>query len=81
MFASAGYVRQAFVLASQFDNSEYEHLEKILQDAISAEPIIYQDDLDQVADDVNQDKAEKYHMEDYQPVPHEVLEDGPTLKM
>lgn len=84
MSASAGYVRQAFVLASQFDNSEYEHLEKILQDAISAEPIIYQDDLDRVADDVNQDKADKYrkyHMEDYQPAPHEVLEDGPTLKM
>lgn len=80
MAASAGYVRQAFVLASQFENSEYEHLEKILKDAIRAEPIIYEDDLDQDAQhvkNVNHNKTEKYrkyHIEDYQPVPHEVLE-------
>lgn len=84
MAASAGYVRQAFVLASQFENSEYDHLEKILKDAISAEPIVYEDDLDQAVENVNQDKAEKYrkyHMEDYQPTPHEYCEDGPTLKL
>ena len=39
MANSAGYVRNAFVLCCFDDNSEFEHLERILFDAISEEPI------------------------------------------
>ena len=39
MAASAGYVRNAFVLCCFGENSEFEHLEKILIDAISTEPV------------------------------------------
>lgn len=41
MSESAGYVRNAFVLASLGENSEHNHLEKILNDAICTEPIDY----------------------------------------
>ena len=39
MASCAGYVRNSFVLCSFGENSEYEHLEKILFDAISEKPI------------------------------------------
>lgn len=41
MAESAGYVRNAFVLASLDKYSEFEHLEAILNDAICTEPIEY----------------------------------------
>lgn len=42
MAASAGYVRDAFVMASIDQLSEYEHLERILMDAICEEPLVYE---------------------------------------
>ncbi len=41
MAASAGYVRDSFVMASLDQNSEYEHLERILLDAVCNKPISY----------------------------------------
>ena len=72
MSASVGYVRNAFVLASLGEYSEYEHLEKILCDAISDEPIYYTDSAD-----VNAEKTEKYAKYDngdYEPTKHEYIE-------
>ncbi len=45
--ASAGYVRNAFVMASIGQYSEYEYLEKILLDAIGTESIEYMNDWEQ----------------------------------
>lgn len=72
MSASAGYVRNSFVLASLGEYSEYEHLEKILCDAISDELIDYADDTDS-----NPEKSEKYAKYDngnYEPTKHEYIE-------
>ena len=72
MSASAGYVRNSFVLASLGEYSEYEHLEKILCDAISDEPIDYINDTDS-----NLEKSEKYAKYDngnYEPTKHEYIE-------
>ena len=69
MSASAGYVRNSFVLASQGEYSEYEHLEKILCDAISDEPIEYTGGAD-----TNAEKSEKYGNGDYVPTKHEYIE-------
>ena len=77
---SAGYVRNAFVLASLGEHSEYEHLEKILKDAICTEPILY---LDNLADDLADSRAEKYQRyqtKDYRPAAHEYREEGPKLE-
>lgn len=74
--ASAGYVRNAFVLCSFDEHSEFEHLEKILYDAISETPIPNIEDLDETADPVKTAKYEKYYIEDYQPTPHEYREDS-----
>ena len=41
MAASAGYVRDSFVMASLDQFSEFEHLERILLDAVCDEPIDY----------------------------------------
>lgn len=68
--ASAGYVRNSFVLASFGEHSEYEHLEKILLDAVSEEPIMY-DDYEAVED--NQEKYKKYQSDKYKPTKHEVI--------
>ena len=38
---SAGYVRDSFVMASLDQLSEYEHLERILLDAVQSAPIHY----------------------------------------
>lgn len=73
MSASAGYVRNAFVLASLGEYSEYEHLEKILSDAICTEPVDYADD-DDLIDDTKKEKYEKYYTKDYKPTPHEYVE-------
>ena len=39
MAASAGYVRDSFVMASLDQYSEYEHLERILMDAVCETPL------------------------------------------
>ena len=69
--ASAGYVRDAFVLASFDKYSEYEHLERILYDAISSEPIEQIDDLDDATAADRMEKHERYRTEDYKPRAHE----------
>ncbi|MCM1114331.1 MAG: Fic family protein [Clostridium sp.] len=71
MVESAGYVRDSFVLASLGEYSEYEHLEKILLDAICTEPIDYD-----VVTDVDTTKNEKYekYKSDYTPTKHEYIE-------
>ncbi len=66
---SAGYVRNSFVLASLGENSEFEHLEAILLDAISSEPIEYSDD--DKTDNIKSEKYSKYATEDYEPRKHE----------
>ncbi len=71
---SAGYMRNAFVLASLGEYSEYEHLEKILTDAICTGPIEYCDDAETETSMSN--KYEKYHTEDYKPKPHEYSENN-----
>lgn len=70
---SAGYVRDSFVLASIGEHSEYEHLERILQDAISETPV---DEIDtDYSNDMKSEKYEKYKTKDYKPSPHEYRED------
>ena len=66
--ASAGYVRDAFVMASLDQYSEYAHLEKILMDAVCTEPIPLEDeDTIQAA---APEKYQKYQKEPYTPSPH-----------
>lgn len=74
MAASAGYVRNVFVLCCFGENSEFEHLEKILLDAICTEPI---EDLkdNEVESETKSLKYEKYYTQDYKPTPHEYIED------
>ncbi len=57
--------------------SEYEHLEKILLDAVCSEPVIYgEESLDMpVQDRAQKEKYKKYRTEDYVPVPHYKRED------
>lgn len=69
MAESAGYVRDSFVLASLGENSEYEHLEKILQDAICTEPIDYESSAT-----VSDEKKAKYKSDNYTPTKHEYVE-------
>lgn len=71
--ASAGYVRNAFVLACLGEYSEFEHLEKILLDAICTEPIDYSDD-DDTANQTKNLKYRKYYTKEYKPTPHEYIE-------
>ena len=74
MAASAGYVRNAFVLCCFGEHSEFEHLEKILIDAISTEPV---DESEESETEANKksSKYEKYYVEDYKPTPHQYVED------
>lgn len=69
---SAGYVRNSLVLASFGEYSEYEHLEKILLDAVSEEPIAY--DEYEIADD-KRNKYKKYQSDKYEPTKHEIMPD------
>ena len=71
MAESAGYVRNAFVLASLGENSEFEYLEKILDDAICSEAIDYIESTDAPK---SKEKYNKYYSEDYTPVKHEYIE-------
>lgn len=72
--SSAGYVRNAFVLSCLGDYSEFEHLEKILIDAISNEPI-EDTDIDGLESKTKETKYKKYYIGDYKPTPHEYVED------
>ena len=76
MAQSTGYVRNAFVLCCFGEYSEYEHLEKILLDAISEVPIeeLY-DSEDEPAQEQRASKYQKYYTENYKPQPHEYIED------
>lgn len=68
MAECAGYVRDSFVLANLGEYSEYEHLEKILLDAICTEPIDYG-----YVPDTETSKNGKYKS-DYTPTKHEYVE-------
>ena len=70
MAASAGYVRDAFVMASIGQYAEYEHLERILEDAICTSPLEY--DLPSLSDSPSplRKKYQKYQKESYHPEPH-----------
>lgn len=72
MAESAGYVRDSLVLASLGEYSEYEHLEKILLDAISIEPFDYVDLS--IIDTNKNERYEKYKSKDYTPIQHEYIE-------
>lgn len=72
MAASAGYVRDSFVMASLDQVSEFEHLERILMDAVCTEPIIYDEQtLDDRESAKRTDKYQKYQKEKYEPQPHQ----------
>jgi cell filamentation protein len=73
--ASAGYVRNAFVLCCFDSHSEYEHLEKILLDTISDTPLL-EDNLDEGASLERIVKYEQYYTENYQPTAHEIRDDS-----
>ena len=69
---SVGYFRDALVMASLDQFSEYEYLEKILNDAICTEPI-NNSECENVNSGRNE-KYEKYKYKDYKPAPHEYVE-------
>lgn len=76
MAASAGYVRDSFVMASLDQNSEYEHLERILLDAVCDTPITYDETtLEQPAESHRDERYQKYQKEKYEPQPHYKRED------
>lgn len=77
MAASSGYVRDSFVMASLDQYSEYEHLERILMDAVCDEPIDYDPESLDVSDpdEVRVEKYKKYQKEKYEPQPHYKRED------
>ncbi|NCB63539.1 MAG: hypothetical protein EOM52_07985 [Clostridia bacterium] len=69
--ASAGYVRNAFVMASLDQFSEYEHLERILADAVCDEPVTYtMPELEIGGHGSQNEKYRKYQTEKYVPQPH-----------
>lgn len=71
MAASAGYVRDAFVMASLGQNSEYEHLERILLDAVCDEPVTYDEEsMGQTLENRANERYRKYQTERYEPQPH-----------
>lgn len=69
MADSAGYVRDAFVMASLGQYSEYEHLERILLDAVCREPIEYDETILEEGIDPPE-RYQKYQKEPYVPEPH-----------
>lgn len=66
--ASAGYVRDSLVMASIDQNSEFEHLERILLDAVCTDPIEPQDEETHAEEPTS--KYAKYQKEPYTPAPH-----------
>lgn len=75
MAASAGYVRDSFVMASLDQNSEYEHLERILRVAVRNEPVIYGEESIEHAPEARDKRYRKYQKEKYEPQPHYKRED------
>lgn len=75
--ASAKYVRDSFVLACiEPRYAEFEHLERILKDAVSSEPIEYTFDLDDEPILKQSEKYSKYRSaKEYKPSPHEYRND------
>lgn len=69
---SSGYFRDSLVMASLDQFSEYEHLEKILNDAVCTDPIEDSDEIE--ISESKKEKYEKYKKEDYKPAPHEYVE-------
>lgn len=76
--ASAGYVRDSFVMASLDQNSEYEHLEKILLDAVCNGPIPYTGTSLESIDlsPAQKERYQRYQKDDYIPQPHYQREDN-----
>lgn len=68
--SSAGYVRDSFVMASIGEHAEYQHLEKILLDAICTHPIELSDDV-AAEDSTATERYQKYHRENYKYHSHE----------
>ena len=75
--ASAGYVRDSFVMASLDQFSEYEHLERILLDAVCDEPVEYDvaDLDDSTQHNSKNERYKKYQKEKYEPQPHSTRND------
>ena len=71
---SAGYMRNAFVMASLDKYAEQEHLERILMDAVSDTPIQYSNDEDTMHIS-NNEKYSQYKSVDYKTIPHEYREE------
>ena len=60
-----------------FHISEYEHLERILMDAVCTEPIIYDEQtLDSGGQSERTGKYQKYQKEKYEPQPHHKREEN-----
>lgn len=74
---SSGYVRDSLVMASLDQFSEYEHLERILLDAVCDEPVLYDESALEITTPatVQQEKYKKYQNEKYVPQPHYQRED------
>jgi len=70
--ASAGYVRDSFVMASLDQFSEYEHLERILLDAVCAKPVLYDAVSLEASSELGtfSEKYKKYQKGKYIPQPH-----------
>ena len=71
----AGYVRDSFVMASLDQFSEYEHLERILMDAVCEAPIQYDLPSEVEPEQPLPSKYQKYQKEQYTPEPHYRRED------
>ncbi len=71
----AGYVRDSFVMASLDQFSEYEHLERILMDAVCEAPIQYDLPSEVEPEQPLPSKYQKYQKEHYTPEPHYRRED------
>lgn len=78
MADSAGYVRNSFVMASLGRFAEFEHLERILMDAICEKPVEYSIEARNTPDETTEPskKYQKYQTEPYQPQPHYVREES-----
>lgn len=70
MASSAGYVRDSFVMASLDQLFEFEHLERILMDAICEDPIDYQEESLDAPETQKAAKYQKYQKKPYTPQPH-----------
>lgn len=73
--ASAGYMRDALVLSSIGDYAEYEHLERILIDAVCTAPIVIDMGTDSSEPVSVIKKYEPYRGSEYKPQPHEYRPD------